>query len=430
MKNIFSSLFLLIITSFYFFPFEFTFLPGINTKMIMAGIGLVLLGINLGRSKESVFNRDIFFVSLFAAAVSLAGYTSATYNGTADYSYASYLVSMWVWLSGAYVAVSCMRWIHGKVDCQLICDYLIAVCVAQCLIAFSMEFSLPLKNFVDSFLGGEGFMGKNDDRLYGIGAALDVAGSRFSAVLVMIAFLCSHTTQYVKTKTRLIWYLTAFAIILVIGNMIARTTTIGSIFAIILFFSSTISNSTIRQKVHIWSWAFSSIIIFAVILGYFYQTNELVHQHIRFAFEGFFSLIEEGHWEVKSNNSLLSHWEKAPASLKTWVIGDGYFQGHNFDPFYIGRFGFFYGDTDVGYLRFIYYFGLTGLICFISFLCYVTYVCSKKSPSFRNVFICCLLINLCVWAKVSTDIFLVFAPFLCISSEENEEFEERIKLSE
>lgn len=41
---------LTIMTSFYFFPFEFTFLPGVNTKMIMAGVGLVLLIVQLAEN--------------------------------------------------------------------------------------------------------------------------------------------------------------------------------------------------------------------------------------------------------------------------------------------------------------------------------------------------------------------------------------------
>ena len=32
-----------IIVSMFFFPFEFTFLPGVNTKMAMAGFGLLFI---------------------------------------------------------------------------------------------------------------------------------------------------------------------------------------------------------------------------------------------------------------------------------------------------------------------------------------------------------------------------------------------------
>lgn len=40
------------------------------------------------------------------------------------------------------------------------------------------------------------------------------------------------------------------------------------------------------------------------------------------------------------------------------------------------------------------------------------------------MFIIFLLINFIVWLKVSTDIFLVFAPFLCLVASVNEEDKE------
>ena len=81
--------------------------------MAMAAFGLVLLGVQLGKARNSVLNKNIFILSIFAAIVSLIGLISITYNETPDYTYASYIVSMWVWLGGAYVAVSLMRKVHG-----------------------------------------------------------------------------------------------------------------------------------------------------------------------------------------------------------------------------------------------------------------------------------------------------------------------------
>ena len=49
MIKILSIIFTIVVTSFYFFLFEFTFLPGVNTKMAMAGLGLVIFGIQLGK---------------------------------------------------------------------------------------------------------------------------------------------------------------------------------------------------------------------------------------------------------------------------------------------------------------------------------------------------------------------------------------------
>ena len=53
-----------IITSFYFFPFEFSFLPGANTKMIMAGMGLVVLGIRLAKGQRMSIDKDVFILSI------------------------------------------------------------------------------------------------------------------------------------------------------------------------------------------------------------------------------------------------------------------------------------------------------------------------------------------------------------------------------
>ena len=77
--------------------------------------------------------------------------------------------------------------------------------------------------------------------------------------------------------------------------------------------------------------------------------------------------------------------------------------------------------TDVGYLRFIFYFGLLGLVPFIIYFLKVARVCIKRFPTYRIMFLLILAINYIIWFKVSTDIFLVFVLFLWIESEENDE---------
>ena len=91
----------MVATSLYFFPFGLKALPGLNTKMIVAAAGLVVYLFRLGRQRDGSVNRDIFLLSLIAALVSLIGLFSITYNNTPDYAYATYIVSMWVWIGGA-----------------------------------------------------------------------------------------------------------------------------------------------------------------------------------------------------------------------------------------------------------------------------------------------------------------------------------------
>lgn len=414
---------LAILTSFYFFPFEFTFLPGINTKMAMAGLGLVLLLVQLAQRQDSIINRDVFHLSLIAGGVSLIVFFAVTWNDTYDYTYATYLVSMWVWLSGAYVVIQTLKKFHGSVSVELVCNYLIVVCVAQCLIAFVMVQYPPLKTFVDSFLGSTGFMGKMEERMYGIGASLDVAGSRFSVILVMIAFLLMKKVPTNKEKYTGL-YLVAFFVIVVIGNMISRTTTVGVIIALIyLFYASRMYTFHLDLNMRYLLRHFVGVLLLAILLiAYGYHANQDFQENLRFGFEGFFSLAEKGEWEVNSNERLKGMYV-FPDNLKTWIIGDGYFNNpYGVDPYYTGpKWGGFYKGTDVGYLRFIFYFGTLGLIAFFCFFCKVAQLCMKRFAEFKSMFALFLLVNFVIWFKVSTDVFLVFALFLCIAKEEKTE---------
>ena len=92
------------------------------------------------------------------------------------------------------------------------------------------------------------------------------------------------------------------------------------------------------------------------------------------------------------------------------------------DPYYIGpAYHDFYKMTDVGYSRFLFYFGLLGLLSFSSIILMSSYICMNRLKKYKRMFVFYAILNFIIWFKVSTDIFLVFAIFLCISPEEQEE---------
>lgn len=420
-----------IAVSFYFFPFEFTFLPGVNTKMAMAGLGLVLYVLDLAKGRAPQINRNGFQIAVIAALVSLCGLLSVIVNNTNDYTYATYIVSMFVWLGGAYTALKVVKWLHGYASVELVANYLIGVCVAQCVLALMIDSIPSFKALVDSYVVGFDFVNidrlDNAGRLYGIGAGLDVAGTRFAAILVMIAFMIQHLSG--SRYARYMWiYLVAFLFISVVGNMMARTTTIGVIVAVAYWlFSSGIHKMTLdKSNLRVWKYLLLSLLIFVPIVVYLYSVNKDFHDNIRFAFEGFFSLAETGRWETNSNN-ILKDMIIFPDNYKTWLVGDGYIENpYKRDPYYVGpAYGGYYMGTDIGYLRFIFYFGLVGLVTFISYFVKVARTCALRFPKYARMFMMVLAINMIVWLKVSTDIFLVFALFLCISKEDNDEYEKR-----
>lgn len=418
MKHFLLVIFAILITDFYYFPIEFVFLPDVNTKMVLAGIGLVMLGFNLARHRTGQIDKGFLWLSLAALSVSFISYVSIVVNNTPDHSFTGYIVSMWVWLGGAYTAIEVIRRVHGKISIPIVCNYLIAVCVMQCILAYIMGKYAPMLEAVNSVLGGEQFMSVTEGRLSGIGAALDVAGLRFSAVLVMIAYLMANVKK-VGLEKYFICYVIAFMIIGVIGNMISRTTTMGIVLSIAYwlysFKSFKLENFNKQITITI------AIVGFCVVgMVYLYNTDYTFYKNIRFGFEGFFSLFEQGKWEVSSNDILFNDMIQIPKTFHTWIIGDGYsinpLYENGGDPYYTGPvYHGFYMGTDIGYLRFLFYFGIFGLLSFISLFLVSGKICMSKFTNYKMLFFLLLMVNFIGWVKVATDIFLVFAPFLCIA---------------
>lgn len=421
----------LVFTSFFFFPFYFTFLPGVNTKMMMAALGGILLLVKLAKSGSAQIDKGIFSVSLWAALVSLASLLSMVLNNTPDDSYWGYVVSMWVWLAAAYFVVNAIKFTHGSVTIERICAYLISVGVLQCFLAIAIDTIPAVKTVVDSILDGEGFMGKNENRLYGLGCALDVAGTRFSALLVMIAFLLPKAAQKERSNLYIALLLAAFGVITCIGSVIGRTTVVGTVLSLAYLFYTCYSkrNITEEARIKLIRWVVGGMCAGIVVAVGLYNFSPQWQNYFRFGFEGFFSLVETGRWEVRSNNQLAAQFI-FPDNAWTWLVGDGHMAPTTIDPYYTGEvWKGFYKGTDVGYSRFLFYFGLMGLITFSLFFVKVCQVCASKLKPYRDMFIIFLLINFIVWLKVSTDIFLVFAPFLCLAASVNEEDNKELAVS-
>ena len=67
-----------------------------------------------------------------------------------------------------------------------------------------------------------------------------------------------------------------------------------------------------------------------------YNSDPKFYNRTRFAFEGFFSLVEDGYWHTGSNDKLATMYV-FPDNPETWLIGDGYFGNPADDLNYIGE---------------------------------------------------------------------------------------------
>lgn len=409
-----------VVTSLFYFPFEFFALPGVNTKMAMSVVGLVLCLYQLAKQKEFRIPKDLMMLSLIAFGISLMAFFTVVYNNTPDYSYVTYFISMWVWLSAAFVVCTLIKKVHGKLNIELLCQYLIAVCIVQCILALMIDYVPAIKKVVDTYINQDQAFLNEIGRLYGIGAWLDVAGTRFAACLIMIVFI-AHKYRYKLTQYELWGYFISYIFITVIGNIIARTTIVGVVISLayLFFMQKPWKNDIDFKTIKIWMNIFLLLALVIPILGYFYANNIQFKELFRYGFEGFVNYFEDGTWETSSTNKLKTMYV-FPETIKTWIIGDGYYiNPFRIDPYYVGEkvyFAGYYMLTDVGYLRFIFYFGLIGLIGFIILFVRMARYLIAKAPQYKYLFLMFLLVNFTIWLKVSTDLFLVFALFYCLTT--------------
>ena len=303
MRKILLIAFTIVVTSLYFFPFNIIQIPGSNTKMILAAIGLLLFFVDKARSTKFTVSKEFLFLSIIAAFVSLAGQFTMAYNNTRDTFMSEYIISFWVWMGGAYAVIKLIKAVHNTINVEIIGNYLIAVCVMQCLIAYISYIYPPLQEFKESIIGDvEGFMGITEGRLSGIGASLDPAGLRFAAVEIILTYVALNLKKH-NAKT-IIFYFASFAIIGVIGNMMSRTTTVGILLSFLLIANHFRRINSISKKL---STSFYLVVVAAILavgVSFLYRTNLEFKKQFEFGFEGFFSLLEKGEWETNSGNIL------------------------------------------------------------------------------------------------------------------------------
>lgn len=407
MANLFKSIFIGIIFSCYFFPFEFAFLPGINTKMVLAVIGLMLLAVQWAKEKSMTTAKDMLVVSVWAAVFSLFSFFSVTYNNTTDYAYATYIVSMWVWLSGAYAVLSLIRVVHGRISIQLVFHYMAWVCAAQSVLGIVIDNVPSIQSIVDEYILQDIQFLHKTNRLYGIGASFDTAGIRFSCALLGLSYLLTHNVS--RYWNIVYWML--FAVIAVLGNIMSRTTTVGLLLAVVYIiiknfsFNIQLTASKLRMVTTVIIVAFG----LSIFLYYGYNHLPMVKYYMEYGFEAFFNYANSGEFTTSSTDKLqlMVVW---PDNIKTWLIGDGWFDNPN-DP------GSFYKYTDVGYLRLIFYCGSIGLAIFMLFFAYCTYALVRKWRGEALLFTFMFVLALVVWVKISTDIFCVYVLLMLLEKQ-------------
>ena len=285
--------------SFYLFPFMFTVLPTdtLNSKNLMAGFGFLAFVFDSIRKRSMNLSEPTLFSTLLAAIFSVWCLFSVTEANTFEMDYASYIVSFIIWMAGAYGVYFLLRSVHGKVTLEILIRYLAAVGLFQCVMAVLIDNIGGFETFVNKIMYVPGDYYRVNHRMYGLGAALDPAGIRFSVILIMIAHLFSTNDNVRNNSTYQALLLGSYAVILVIGAVISRTTIVGGamgiVYIIISLFRMRKGGFVTTRMIASFFWFF---IVMAVIIGVtiyhdlFLQDQRHFLQLPSFRFRGFLRL--------------------------------------------------------------------------------------------------------------------------------------------
>ncbi|WP_303010607.1 hypothetical protein [uncultured Bacteroides sp.] len=374
--------------------------------MVVAALGLIVFVWEHIKNRVPSIRKEIFPILVLGLLFSLSSYFSIVYNNTYDFVFATYFVSMCVWLGGAYFVIYVLKKAYGMVTLKIIFQYLTLICAGHCILAVIIDNFPVLAVAIDSVFDQTSmeYFEKNP-RLYSIGVGFDTAGIRFSCVLLGTAYLIRNAS----TETQRNFNVMLLFIIGSIGNMVSRTTVVGLVIACIylLISSSFWMKIRITFKHILWVTSFCFLIVLLFYAGnHLYNTSVGFRQAFDYGFEGFINFYKEGTFSTHSSDLLVnSIGFILPDNMKTWIIGDGYFADPNdTDTFYMG--------TDMGYIRFIFYCGIIGLSTFLAYFICCTYVLCKREKKLNLFFLCLFVIQLIVWVKIPTDIFCFYALLL------------------
>ncbi len=301
-------LFLCIMLSFFLFPISFAFFPeSLNTKMILAVFGIFAFAYESVRNHSISISRYSMISAVIAVVFSVWCFYCITANGTDDTSYSRYWLSYVTWLGGAYGVCYIVKIINRRIDLESITFYLSLVCALQCILALLIDNIPILQQRIDSVVVQGQVYIRSVKRLYGIGASLDTAGVRFSVVLILIAHQMSSFGKAMENIGLSIFYLVSFALIVVVGSIIARTTCVGAIIGLFYMMVSfmRIQNGFVTSKQTVFWLLFSGITLASILVSiWLYYHNPDFRQSFRFGFEGFFNWFETGTFRTDSTDKL------------------------------------------------------------------------------------------------------------------------------
>ena len=383
------------------------FYPSVNTFFGL--VGLCFYFMNFTSKKVLIYEKGFGVKPVLQTYYPVLVFCvlSIIVNMSSDLHYVRYFISLVLFYFMAYLGAWGFYKVYGEITPKKVTDFFIAAALLHLGVSLA-RFAVPSVNdFITSLirmseadkLGMEHTAG---GRLQGFGAAFFTSGIINGFILIMIAF--TYYTEKLSSLTRII-YLVSFVVIFVIGLMNARTIMIGGGIGAVILFLAFLKGGGINVLKSIVMVGVAAIVLFwssSKVL----TTSDIDFELLSdFGFE-LFRAMESGEG-TRTTDIMISQYSILPDNPKTWIIGDARWTGDKgWD---------YYGGTDIGFGRNLFYFGIIGSILLYLYNYNILKITFRRRNFFGKttkyvvavLFIYTLILN----AKGPADLYFYVLPY-------------------
>lgn len=340
----------------YFFPFKaYGFDPRLLVFLFFF-IYMIKDGLLLNRKVKCRYIKTLFYPVL----MSLFTVLSSVVNTITENTFIIFPFQVIYLLLLSYCIYYITKRFCKVISFYVITRYFLMTLVVQSVIAIVMFVNQPICLFLFDLQGIDltsrvikMYFGV---RLIGLGCFYFGAGAIYGLGLIAIMPFMLKA----KNKQQLIKLILLYVYIFIVGIFFARTAMIGCVFSIVYLIFCILIPKMCNKIFLVFRQFIIYLTVFGIALVFIYTSSPKLQEDygdiIDFGFEAFINLVENGELSTASSDGLteyhLSIW---PQNQKTYYIGDmRWTKGDSY-----------YGDSDVGYVRLLFYFGVPGVILFL-----------------------------------------------------------------
>ena len=377
----------------YIYQISYIFLP-FNIPFVLGLIGLPMYIYKYSsiRKNDRKYVEDILLSLLPVAIVAVF---SIVKNLSTDFYFVKWAITNALYFFGAYFLFQLLKESFRNFTFGKLVELLVLCAVIQLSLSLVMYFSPEVKNTLQPLIHeseiAKEALERAATRLVGFGTHFFLSGTVHAFILIMIAvYLMRQKVSHLKAVVMIL----SFVFIAAISTMMARTTLVGVLFSIVIVLLMH------RVKNHFMSGLVSSAVIICIASILFLDLmGDSMGGLINFGFEAFINYQETGSFSTSSTDSMFRLY-KFPTTWATWLLGDARYEAG------MG----YYMNTDIGYCRLLFYFGIIG---FIAYMYFEYYILRKIFPTRKygnivwSVLLCYVL---AINGKGTFDIF----PYVCL----------------